>query len=148
MANTVALTKILQLRELEKNDAQKAYHNSMEFFEKIATNLYEMLKKKEAAEQSYDVFIQNSTPLEKIKEQLTYIENLNQKIVQLQTEVQKARSDMELKQVKLSDAHTEVKKFEKIIKLRKQSALQMAQRQENQFMDEISVQQYLSHNNR
>ncbi|MEI3597121.1 MULTISPECIES: flagellar export protein FliJ [unclassified Oceanobacillus] len=144
MSQTVSLTKLLNVRENEKKVAQKAFLNSQEAFEKVATKLYELLKKKEMAEESYDEFIQDQTPLERIKEQITYIENLNDAIIHLQREVQFARTQMEQKQQHLTDAHIEVKKFESIIEKRKQQETDRRAKLEKAFMDEISINQYLS----
>ncbi|WP_067729383.1 flagellar export protein FliJ [Oceanobacillus damuensis] len=148
MTATLALTKIMDIRENEKKVAQKAYHQSMDSFEKIATELYSLLRKKENAEVSYDHYILSTTPIEKIKEQAAYIEKLNRQINELQKLVQKARNDMEAKQVKLTDAHVEVKKFEKIIEIRKNTEEKHRKRVENNVMDEISINQYLNHKNR
>ncbi|WP_249869784.1 flagellar export protein FliJ [Oceanobacillus saliphilus] len=148
MARTVALSKILDIRENEKKIAQKAYHQSMDSFEKIATELYTLLRKKENAEVSYDRYIHSTAPIDMIKEQAVYIERLNTQINELQKLVQKARNDMDSKQVKLSDAHIEVKKFERIIENRNDIEEKYRKKVENNFMDEISITQYLSHKNR
>ncbi|ASN05725.1 flagellar export protein FliJ [Virgibacillus necropolis] len=148
MAETVALSKILNVREREKHDAQKDYHQSMEYFEGVATRLYTLLKKKENAEEVQEAYLETTISIDKIREQITYIENLNKQIVQLQRDVRTARTEMEAKQVKLTDAHVEVKKFEKIITYRKKEQQERIQKQEKIFMDELSVQQYLNQKNR
>lgn len=148
MAEIVALSKIMNVREREKNAAQKAYTHSIEYFEGVATKLYTLLKKKETAEGVQEDFLQSTIPIDRLREQLAYIEVLNKQIVQLQQEVQTARTEMEAKQVKLTDAHVEVKKFEKIITYRKKEQEELIQRNEKILMDEISVQQYLNQKNR
>ena len=148
MSQTISLTKVLHVRENEKKVAQKAFINSQEAFERVATKLYDLLKKKELAEKSYDEFIQEQTPLERIKEQITYIEHLNNAIIHLQREVQFARTQMEQKQQHLTAAHIEVKKFESIIEKRKQQETEKRAKLEKAFMDEISINQYLSNQNR
>lgn len=148
MAETVTLSKLLHVRENERNDAQKAYQHALAFFEDIATQLYTLLRKKEDAEESYDNSLQTTVPLEIIKEQVAYIELLNNQILRLQQKVQHARSDMESKQLKLTDAHVEVKKYEKIIDTRKKSEKEVEAKLEKVSMDEISMQQFLSHKNR
>ncbi|WP_188454388.1 flagellar export protein FliJ [Virgibacillus oceani] len=145
MTGTVALSKILHVRENEKLDAQKAYHHSMELFEEIALQLYNLLRKKEAAEESYEGFLQRSIAIDKIKEQATYIERINKQINVLQASVQKARSEMETRQEELTHAHVEVKKFEKIMEHRRMSREEEIKKIENATMDELSIQQYLSH---
>src|SRR5699024_1739111 len=104
MAETFVLSKILLVREKEKDEAQKAYFHSREFFEEIATRLYTLLRKKEDAEESYENYIQTTTPLDRIKEQIAYIEKLNKQILSLQSDVQEARNEMERKQTKLTNA--------------------------------------------
>ena len=141
---TTTLTKVLHIREMEKIDAQKAYNQSMESFEEVATRLYQLLKKKEDAEESYEESIQETTPIEIIRQQMDYIEMLSRKIVKLEQDVQNARMEMENKHGKLKDAHVEVKKFEKIIQIRKQSAKEMEKKLEKETMDEISINQYLA----
>jgi len=51
MAETVVFSKILHVRENEKKDAQKIYYQAMDVFEKVASELYVLLKKKETAEE-------------------------------------------------------------------------------------------------
>ncbi|MHA6251295.1 flagellar export protein FliJ [Oceanobacillus sp. CAU 1775] len=148
MAEIVSLIKVLNVRENEKNVAHKDFLKSQDVFEEVATKLYRVLKKKEEAEQSYENFIQTPTPLDKIKEQISYIEKLNTQITLLQRDVQFARSQMDKKQVILNEAYVEVKKFESIIEKRKQLEIEKTERMERSFMDEISINQYLSHKNR
>lgn len=145
MSNSAALTKILNVRELERSTAEKSYYQSMEVFESIAKKLYTALKKKEDAEDSYEQSLQSSTSIDIIKEQSLYIEMLNSQILTLQVQVQKARSVMEKEQEKLADAYVEVKKFEKIIEHRKEQAKEQDLKLENAQMDEISIRQFLSH---
>jgi len=148
MAEVVGLSRIREIRENDKRMAQTAYNHSMEIFEKIATELYNLLKTKENAEASFESYIQSTTPIEKIKEQSAYIEKLNQRIQSVQLLVQRARNDMETKQEKLSDAYVEVKKFDKIIEFKENNEIQEAKRKEAIWMDEMSMQQYLSHKSR
>ncbi|MBD1224166.1 flagellar export protein FliJ [Virgibacillus halodenitrificans] len=148
MSGTVSLSKVLQVRELEKNNAQKAYHQSMDVFEEMATRLYNILKKKEAAEATYETDLHNGASINKIKQQAIHIEYINKQINDLQSEVQQARNAMEQKQIKLTDAHMEMKKFEKVIQNRKLEEHERVQRSENIFMDELSIQQYLGQKNR
>lgn len=148
MSQTVSLSKVLNIRENEKKDAQKAFLTSQDAFEEVAIKLYQLLKKKEAAEVSYDKFIQEATSIGRMKEQIAYIEKLNASIIHLQKEVQFARSKMEKKQQVLTDAYIEVKKFESIIGKRKEQQAEKLTKMENAFMDEISINQYVSNKNR
>ncbi|CDO02233.1 chemotaxis CheF protein [Oceanobacillus picturae] len=148
MAEILALSKIRNVREQEKNDAQKAYHQSTEFFEDIATKMFQLLKKKENAEKDYEDAIQQAITLDKIREQNAYIERLNKQIMDMQNAVQHARNDMELKQSLLTEAHVEMKKFDKIIEMRQEEKKAIQEKMEKSSMDEVSIQQYLSHINR
>ena len=148
IAETASLLKVLTVRENEKKLAQKAFLKSQDTFEEVATKLYKLLKKKEIAEESYDNYIQTFTSIEKIKEQISYIEKLSAKINHLQGEVQLARNQMDKKQIVLNETYIEVKKFESIIESREKSAAEKTERMEKSFMDEISINQYLSHKNR
>lgn len=148
MAEIMSLEKVLNVRENEKQAAHKDFLKSQDTFEQVATKLYHLLKKKEKAEASYDHFIHTPTTLDKIKEQISYIEKLNAEITFLQREVQLARSQMDKKQMILNDAYVEVKKFENIIEKRQKLAAEKVERMEKSFMDEISIHQYLNHKNR
>ncbi|MDY0408159.1 flagellar export protein FliJ [Virgibacillus soli] len=144
MAEIAVFSKIKSIKDREKMDAQKAYHQSMEIFETIGTKLYNLLRKKEDAEQSYENYLQQQVPIEKVKEQILYIEMLNKKIVDLQREIQLARNDMEMKQEVLTEAYVEVKKFEKIIENRNKEKRETELRLENNMMDEISIRQFMN----
>src|SRR5690625_912369 len=148
LAETKSFVKILHVREQEKMDAQKAYQQSTDSFEQVATRFYHLLKKKEDAEASYDDLIQYSTTLDKVKEQAAYIERLNKQIVRLQHEFQQARNEMESKQSKLTDAHVEVKKFQHIIESRNHEKVEKEKQLERNQMDAISLKQYISYKNR
>jgi len=148
MAGTAALSKILNVRELEKKNAEKDYRVSMDAFEHAATQLYNVLKKKESAEYAYETYLSEATSIDVIKEQVSYIEVLSKQIIKLQRDVQFARNAMEIKQDQLAEAHIEVKKFETIIEHRIEEHQEQVKREENMMMDEISMQQYLSYKNR
>jgi flagellar protein FliJ len=145
MAGTAVLTKILDIREKEKQDAQLAYRKSVDVFEEVATELLDLLRKKEAAESSYEQGLTSNMHLNFIQDQLAYIESLERKVAELQGKVSYARSNMEMKQKVLSDAHVETKKFEKIIEFRTSELLEKVKKVEESFMNEVSIQQYLSH---
>lgn len=143
MAQTEVLSKILNIREKEEKDAQLAHHQSVAFFEKVATQLYQLLRQKENAEEAYKQSIKNPTSIDRIKDQLNYIESLNKQIIMLQNNVNEARNKMETKQEKLTDAHVEVKKFEKLIEKRIDEQKEIELKLEQDSMDEISSQQYI-----
>ncbi|TMN23580.1 flagellar export protein FliJ [Lentibacillus cibarius] len=144
MAETVTLSKILHIRENEKQNAQQSYKTAVDVFETTATQLYHLLRTKEEAEHSYDSYMQETAPIDRIREQAVYMERLNRQIMALQQELQTARNEMEQKQQWLNDAYVEVKKFEKIIEHRDEQTKERMKKYENTSMDEISIQQYVN----
>ncbi|MEF3328527.1 flagellar export protein FliJ [Oceanobacillus oncorhynchi] len=148
MAKISSLAKIRDLHDNEKQVAQRAYAESQETFEKIARELYSLLKKKEIAESTFENAVQASTSIEKIKEQSAYIEKLTNQIQTVQLLVQRARNEMNSKQTKLSEAYIEYKKYDKMIDLKKEEAKAVLKKQEAAFMDEMSMQQYLRQDQR
>ncbi|MFU0790950.1 flagellar export protein FliJ [Cerasibacillus sp. JNUCC 74] len=144
MSDTMVLSKILHIRETEKKHAQKAYQQSLDFFEQTAMELYELLKKKELAEVAYEEKMHQTTTLEKLKEQFSYIEKLNAMIMVLQEDVQRARMEMETKQSELNNAHIEMKKFEKLIENRRNEKIEAIKKNEKAMMDEVAIHQFLN----
>ncbi|WP_079529847.1 flagellar export protein FliJ [Halobacillus hunanensis] len=149
MTNVQAFHKIKQLRERDKKEKQKLYQEQMDAFESVATRLYEKLKKREAAEQSFHESLTHS----KVKAHSfiyhrRYIDQLDSEIMQLQPQVQQARTQMENAQAHLSSAHIEVKKFEKLIDNKLARHGQWLKEEETKQMDELSTRQYLNEKNR
>ena len=143
MSNTVSFHKILQIKENEKKRAEQLHQQSIQTFEKIALRMYEMLKKKEETEQAYEYHIQKTVQLEKMKQTVRYIEQLNGQIARLQQQVNDARNNMNHQQQLVTTAHMEMKKVEKLIEKRNEESNQQLTREENVFMDELSLQQFL-----
>ncbi|GEN54144.1 flagellar export protein FliJ [Halobacillus faecis] len=149
MADVQTFQRIRDLRDREKQKTQIIYQDAVDNFEKIAEKLYECLKKKEIAEKSFEEELKNYTVrAEAIVRHQRYIQGLQQTIDQLQPAVQKARKNMQQKQVKLSAAHIEVKKFEKIVEHKRNEQWDLMKSEENKQMDELSMQQYLNFHNR
>lgn len=136
------LDKILDVREGEKQTAQKEQLEARNEFEKVATELYELLKSKELAEQKLLKILTESSSVAEMKNMSLYIQTLVQKIPMLQKEFQLARKKMEEKQGDLTEAHVEVKKIEKMIEHRKLAYKLEEERAEKMLMDEISIRQY------
>lgn len=143
MDSIQTLTKILQVRENEKKEAQIAHKQSVDLFEEVAQKLYVLLRKKEVADKNFSLVTSKKTSIEVIKEQSKHIENLSKQIIHLQSKVNNARNNMELKRSQLTEAHVEVKKFEKIIENRHDQHIERIEKTENDLMDEVSIQQYL-----
>jgi flagellar FliJ protein len=147
MAETVLLSKVLNVRQNEKKNAKREYQYARRIFEEIAEQLYQLLRKKEEAETTYETYVLTTIPIDNITEQISYIEVLNKRILKIQNEVQEARSNMESKQRKLTNAHVEVKKFENMIDVRNQKKAERLKKVENEWMNEVSIHQYLLHKN-
>lgn len=142
MSKIKVLDKVLDVRESEKQAAQKEQLEAQNEFEKVATELYELLKNKELAEQKLHEVLTESSSIAEMKNMSLYIQTLVQKIPMLQKEVQLARKKMEDKQGDLTEAHVEVKKIEKMIENRKLAQKLEVDRAEKMLMDEISIRQY------
>lgn len=148
MAEVVTLSKVLHVRENEKKVVQKAYKDAIDSFEQVATELYYLLKQKEEIEELYDQYIESKVPIDRVTQIIEYLKELNGQIIDLQSKVHIARSNMESKQLQLSDAYVEVKKYEKIIEHLKREEMNELKKKEKAFMDEVSMFQYLRHKSR
>jgi len=146
MANPVVLHKILSVREQEKKTAQMEQITAQNYFEKVATQLYHVLKTKEEAEQTLQSYMKTKAAIERIKEQSLYIDSLNKNIMKLQGQVQKARQEKEKKQQILTEAHIEMKKIEKMIERRAKEQKEQEEKLQMNLMDEISIQQFTAKN--
>ncbi|SDB88648.1 flagellar FliJ protein [Pelagirhabdus alkalitolerans] len=148
MASINAFNKILDHQEREKNIAHKDYQHSVEEFETVAEQLYQLLQKKEQVEQEYNYYLKSSGTVTTLATHYAFIEQIKKKIDNVQVEVNKKRSIMDRKQQKLTKAHIEVKKFEKIIDHKIEHEHEKLKYHENKEMDEISSRQYFNRGNR
>lgn len=137
------LQKILEVRDHEKQKAEKDFTDATKMFEEVATKLYEALKKKEDYEAHYSKRIEEGVPIFEIQQSQTLISTLQNQINKLQYYTQKARDNMNKKQESLVEKTIEVKKFEKMKELKYEVYIEDIKRQENMLMDEISVQQFM-----
>lgn len=142
----MVLTTVLQLREKEKDYAQIAFNESKKKLEEILTELYALLKKKETIEIEQKVALVDKIPIDTLKEQQGYIESLNRKIIHLQRTYEMVKADMEKKQIDLTEANVEVKKFEKMIENRLIEEQNVTRKLEQGLMDDLSIRQYLNQN--
>ncbi|WP_194287273.1 flagellar export protein FliJ [Gracilibacillus oryzae] len=133
--------KIRTLRENEKNEVRMEYEDAQTIFEHEATELYKLLKKKEAMENKYQECLQNGD-IETVKGYYNYLTYLTPNIVDVQKRVNSARDKMDHVQQKLTDKYIEVKKMEKIIDRKKQTHLEWINKQEMMQMDEISIRKF------
>jgi|SRR5690625_3339513 len=146
MSQVVVLEKILKLNDQKKKEMQLEHAEAIKSFEKVATKLYNILKKKENAELTLSKYMKQKATINKLREQSMYIYSLTEDIEKLQLEVQRAREYMGKKQQQLTAAHVEVKKIETLIENRIKESKEIERKQESILMDEISLQQHFSLN--
>ncbi|TFB23212.1 flagellar export protein FliJ [Filobacillus milosensis] len=139
----ISLEKLLDIKENDLNEAHSQYNRSIDHFEQIGEQLYDLLKFKESIEYQLNSMVKERIKASKLSLYSQQLENIKQKENELQMKVHQARLNMQQKENQLTLAHQEVKKLEKVINKRKAEQKNLYRKLENQFMDEISVQQYV-----
>jgi flagellar FliJ protein len=135
----------MQVSEREKNQIQSEYQEAMNQFEKVATQLYELLKSKEELEQSARDQISLGTSVFSLQQNQNKMLRLQQEIQQKQRATQQAREQMNGKQQDLVDKTIELKKYEKMKQLKQEQLIQEQKRLELIQMDELSIQLFAKH---
>lgn len=130
--------KVLTIREQEKSETELAYKESVSAFEKVATELYNLLKKREDTTETQNSLLVSGLSINNIHHYSNYIEGLQKRIDIIQKEVIQARSKMNWMEEKLLEKSLEVKKFEKIKEKDLEHFHQEQQRLETIQLDEIS----------
>lgn len=136
------LTKILNLKEYEKQKALHEYEEARRRFEEVAEKLYHFLKQKEDYEEQHKQQLQSGLAVQHIRSFQQFMNNLQRIIDHYQHLVMQARQHMELKQLKLVELNVEVKKYEKIKEKHDEMIAQQMRIAEQKQMDDISIQQY------
>lgn len=140
-------SRILDLKEREKEEALSVYQDSVKKFEEVAEKLYELLKRKEDLEAHQSSQLETGLQIVEMRHHQQFIGNLEKTIHHYQKMVINARNRMNLYQEKLMDKNIEVKKFEKI---REKDFVQFTEDLkgiETKQMDDISLQQYMYRGN-
>lgn len=148
MTQIRAFKKILSHQERLKNQAQLDYQEAIDSFETIATKLFQLLQKKEEVEKQYAYYLQSSGTVTTLATHYAYIDEIKNKIRQMQVEVNEKRAIMEKKQALLTASHIEMKKFEKIIEKKSEKEKMTELYNEKIEMDETSLRQFLTHEDR
>ncbi|QFF98534.1 flagellar export protein FliJ [Psychrobacillus glaciei] len=130
--------KVLTVREQEKTETEMAYKEAVMAFEKVATELYTLLKKKEDTTDDQNNHLIQGLSINHIHHYANYIEGLQKRIDKLQKEVIQARSKMHWFEERLLEKSLEVRKFEKIKEKDYELFQQEQQRLETIQLDEIS----------
>lgn len=131
-------SKVLTIREQEKSETELAYKESVLAFEKIATELYDLFKKKENTMDEHNERLTNGLSIDGIHHFTRYIEGLQKRIDIVQKEVIQARSKMNWFEERLLEKTLEVRKFEKMKERDFEYFQQEQQRLETIELDEIS----------
>ena len=138
VAHEFKFAKVLTIREQEKSETELAYKESVSAFEKVATELYNLLKKREDTTETQNSLLVSGLSINNIHHYSNYIEGLQKRIDIIQKEVIQARSKMNWMEEKLLEKSLEVKKFEKIKEKDFEHFHQEQQRLETIQLDEIS----------
>lgn len=130
--------KVLTIREQEKSETELAYKESVSAFEKVATELYNLLKKKEDTVDNQNSLLTSGLSIDSIHHYSNYIVALQKRIDIVQKQVIQARSKMNWMEEKLLEKSLEVRKFEKIKEKDLEQFQLEQQRLETIQLDEIS----------
>jgi flagellar FliJ protein len=143
MSFKFALQKVLEVKDFEKTDAERAYTESVEEFEGVATQLYELLKKKEEIVEETEKKLLRGLAISSIQLNEQNISFLQTEINKLQLSTQKARQNMNEKEKYLLFKTVDLKKYEKMKKIKQAQYLENEKREELKFLDEVSIQQFV-----
>src|SRR5690606_1482094 len=106
--------KVLTYREQEKTETEVEFKKAVESFETVATELYELLKRKEDIIADNQEKMKIGFSINEIHHYAQFLDSLDKRIEVLQQSVMKARSKMNWFEEKLLEKTIEVKKFEKM----------------------------------
>jgi len=130
---------VLSIREMERSETEIEYQAAIDRFEVVATELYQLLKRKEETIEEQTNAMEKGASVLSIHHYMNFIESLEKKIEQLQQEVMKARTSMQWHEQKLLERTVEVKKYEKM----KEKDVERFNKEMNQLeakhLDELSM---------
>ncbi|MGN8644998.1 flagellar export protein FliJ [Gracilibacillus sp. HCP3S3_G5_1] len=135
--------KIRMIRENEKKDAQLKFQEAAAEFEKYASQLYDLLKKKELVEENYRQSLSDKSAIKTLQSYHQYLDFLIPSIISVQKKVDKARKYMNQLQEHVTEHYIEVKKMDKIIKKKEEQIKQFENKKNLMLMDEVSIRKYL-----
>lgn len=130
---------VLTYRELEKTETEVEYQSAIEAFEVVATELYDLLKKKETTISDQQEQMSEGSLVNDIHHYMRFIDSLEKKITQVQQEVIRARSKMQWYEQQLVERTMEVRKFEKMKEKDQQHYRNEQEAKEAQRLDELST---------
>lgn len=130
---------VLTYRELEKTETEIDYQSAMRAFEAVATQLYDLLKKKETTIAEQQEQMSEGSAVVEIHHYMRFIDSLEKQIGKLQQDVIKARSKMQWFEQKLLERTMEVRKFEKMKEKDQEKYRDELEIKEAQRLDELST---------
>lgn len=130
--------QVMIIKEQEKNESEMVYKESVGIFEKIATQLYESLKKKEDLLVFQQEKLKGGLSVLEMHNYAGFIDSLEKIIAELQNKVIQARSKMEWLEQKLIEVSLEYKKYEKMKEKDLEAHYKEVDRLEIIQLDEIS----------
>ncbi|MBD7907130.1 flagellar export protein FliJ [Sporosarcina gallistercoris] len=139
--------KVLTFREQEKNETESAYKESIESFETIATQLYDLLKKKEDILVEQQEKMARGFSVNEIHHYARFIESIEAKINSVQEQVIQARSKMNWYEERLLDKTIEVKKYEKMREKDRDAYQEEMEHKEAERLDELSTLKFRKNEN-
>ncbi|ARJ40034.1 flagellar export protein FliJ [Sporosarcina sp. P21c] len=136
--------KVLNLREQERDETEMAYKEAIEEFEKIATQLYDQMKKKENVLEEQQQRMTTGFSIDDLHSYSRFINTLDLTIDHIQQEVMKSRSKMNWYESQLLEKNIEVKKFEKMKEIGKEQYNAEMEHVETNRIDELSTMKFRS----
>lgn len=131
--------KVLTYREQEKTETEIEFKKAVESFETVATELYELLKRKEDIIAEHQEKMKKGFSINEIHHYARFLDSLEKRIEVLQQSVMKARSKMNWFEEKLLEKTIEVKKFEKMKEKDKEEYRTEMEQAEASLLDELST---------
>lgn len=130
---------VLTYRELQKTETEIEFKTSVDAFEVVATELYDLLKKKETTLADQQEQMQIGASIDGIHHYARFIDSLEKKIQHVQQQVIQARSKMNWYEEKLLERTLEVRKFEKMKEKDRNQYRVEVEYKEAQRLDELST---------
>lgn len=136
--------KVLDLREQERDETEMAYKEAIEQFEKVATQLYDQMKKKENVLEEQQQRMTTRFSIDDLHNYSRFIKTLDVTIDHIQQEVMKSRSKMNWYESQLLEKNIEVKKFEKMKEIGKEQHDAEEELVEANRIDELTTMKFRS----
>ncbi|MDV2685430.1 flagellar export protein FliJ [Alkalihalophilus lindianensis] len=140
MSFDFTLQKVMNLKEQERQTSQNQYTEAMDQFERVATELYDLLKKKENLEEAGRQKVAKGISIYELQSSQSQLLRMQQAIHEQQRTTQRARERMTIKQQDMVKHSIEFKKYEKLKQVKFEQYKQEQTRLENEQMDDIAIQ--------